>query len=177
MSFWSLFKPAEANSQDSDTIRRIVGELESLPPERARYVAALAYVLGRVANADHDISSDETRLMELIVAKVGGLPEAQAVLVVRLAKAQNTLAGGTENFIVTRELAEMTRPEERQEILHCLFAVAAADNSISGVEEKQLQQIASELGITQRDYIEIRRGYNDLREVVRQLRQVAEKTS
>jgi len=37
---------------DTKTVRKIVRKLEALPPERARYLAAFAYVLTRVANAD-----------------------------------------------------------------------------------------------------------------------------
>ena len=45
------------------------------------------------------------------------------------------LAGGTENFLVTREFKEIATREQCRELLDCLFAVSAADDSISGVEE------------------------------------------
>ena len=47
-------------SGDTDTVRRIVAELEAIEPKRARYLAAFAYILGRVAHADLDISAEET---------------------------------------------------------------------------------------------------------------------
>jgi hypothetical protein len=43
---------SRAAAGDTDTVRRIVGELEALPPEDARYVAAFAFILARVAHAD-----------------------------------------------------------------------------------------------------------------------------
>ena len=58
---------------DTETVRRIVGELESMEPKRARYLAAFAYVMGRVAHADLDISADETKKMEQIVGRLGHL--------------------------------------------------------------------------------------------------------
>ena len=79
--------------------------------------------------------------------QLGHLPEDQAILVVQIAKSQNQLFGGTENFLVTREFRDMASREQRLELLDCLFAVSAADDSISTVEENQIRQISSELGL------------------------------
>ncbi|TNF79385.1 MAG: hypothetical protein EP299_03170, partial [Acidobacteria bacterium] len=85
-----------ADEQSTETVRKIVGELEALEPELARYIAAFAYIMGRVAHADRQFSVEETQAMEEIVGKLAHLPEAQAVLVVEIAKSQNRLFGGTE---------------------------------------------------------------------------------
>ena len=156
--------------QGTETVRKIVAELEALEPEKARYIAAFAYIMGRVAHADREISAEETQAMEEIVSKLAHLPEAQAVLVVEIAKSQNRLFGGTENFLVTREFAEISTPDQRQELLDCLFAVSAADESISSVEEAQIRQIASELGFSHREYVEARSVYSQHREVLKPLR-------
>lgn len=159
-----------ANSHpDTETVRKIVARLEALPPEQARYVAAFAFILARVANADLEITEDETRDMEQLVMQYGGLPEDQAVLAVHLAKSQQVLFGGTENFLVTREYAEIASHEEKERLLHCLFAVAAADGSISVAEENEISRIAEELGIDRHELIEIRSGYNDKRSVLQNL--------
>lgn len=160
---------ASETAAPTDTVRRIAAELEALPADRARYVAAFAYVLSRVAHADLDISKDETREMEEIVCRLGHLPEEQAVLVVEIAKSQARLFGGTENFLVTRELGEMATPEQKEEILDCLFAVSAADDSISTAEESQIRQIASELGFTHKEYVRARSSWSDKREVLKGL--------
>ena len=160
---------------DTATVRRIVAELESLEPERARYIAAFAYILGRVANADRDISAEETAAMEAIVQRMGHLPEDQAILVVQIAKSQNRLVGGTENFLVTREFKEMSTGEQRTELLDCLFGVSAADDSISGSEDAQLRQIASELGFSHRQFVTARAKYSDKREVLKSFRSTSGK--
>ena len=157
-------------STGAGAVRRIVDELEALKPERARFIAAFAYILSRVANADREISDDETAAMERIVCELGHLPEEQAILVVQIAKSQNRLFGGTENFIVTREFKELASREQKEELLDCLFAVSAADDSISSVEEAQIRQIASELGFNHREYVEVRLGYSDKRDVLRPFR-------
>ena len=161
---------AASSRGDTDTVRRIVGELEALEPARARFLAAFAYVLSRVAHADSHISQDETEKMREIVQKLGHLPEAQALLVVEIAKGQAALFGGTENFLVTREFREIATNEQRFELLDCLFAVAASDGSISGVEESQAGQIAKELGFTQPEYASALAAHAEHRTVLQSLR-------
>ncbi len=160
---------AASSAADTDTVRKIVARLEAMPPERARHVAAFAYVLSRVAHADLDVSHEESERMERIVQRLGHLPEEQAVLVVEIAKAQNRLLGGTEDFLVTREFAAIATPEERQELLEALFEVAAADGSISSQEEGRIKQIASELQFSHGQYIEALAGWREHREVLRGL--------
>ena len=152
---------------DTDTVRRIVGELDKLEPDRARYLAAFAYVLSRVAGADLNISDVETAAMIAIVERVGRLPEAQAIVVVEIAKTQNRLFGGTENFLVTREFRAIATEDQRRELLECVFAVAAADDAITGEEEAQIWQIAAELGFQHDQYIQVRLKYSDKRTVTR----------
>ncbi len=54
-------------------------------------------------------------------------------------------------------------------MLRCLFAVTAADDSISLAEEEELRQVASELGLELADYTSIRSEFRDQREVLRGL--------
>jgi len=160
-------RPEADSAGDTETVRKIVGRLEALPVERARFVAAFAYVLSRVAHADLDISAEETERMEELVRRHGELPEEQAVLVVEIAKAQNRLFGETEDFLVTREFAGITAEEERRELLHAALSVAAADGVISSQEESRVKQIASELGFSHADYVEALAEWRDHRSVLK----------
>jgi uncharacterized tellurite resistance protein B-like protein len=155
------------SSTDTETVRRIVAKLNQIDPARARHLAAFAYVLSRAANADLQISDEETaKIVEILMTR-GGLPEDQALLVAEIANSQNKLFGGTENFLVTREFKEIASDEERRHLLDYLFAVSAADNAITGEEEGQIWQIASELGFTHEEYIGARLRYSDKRTVLR----------
>ncbi len=124
-------------------------------------------MLSRVAGADLHISDVETEKMVEMLQRTGHLPEAQAILVVQIAKSQHRLFGGTENFLVTREFRAIASDAQRQELLDCLFAVSAADDAISGDEEAQIWQIASELGFAHPEYIKARLAYSDKRTVFR----------
>jgi uncharacterized tellurite resistance protein B-like protein len=152
---------SSSSATSTETVRKIVRELDRLEPERARYIAAFAYLLSRVARADMNISEAETAEMEKLVTRLSGLSEEQAILVVQIAKTQATLFGGTENFLVTQEFNKMASQEQKHALLQCLFAVSAADRSISTVEDREIRQIASELQLTHQDFINARLVYRD----------------
>jgi uncharacterized tellurite resistance protein B-like protein len=173
MSFWKFLglepRTASRSDRDTETVRRIARELEALEPARARYLAAFAFILSRVAYADSQVSAAETSSMERIVEQYGQLSPAQASLVVEIAKAQANLFGATEDFLVSRQFRDASTASEREELLHCLFAVSAADDSISSVEETLARQIASEIGVSDRDFLAIRSRYSDKRQVLKDL--------
>jgi uncharacterized tellurite resistance protein B-like protein len=133
-----------------------------MDPGQARYIAAFAYVLSRVARADLSVSEDETRVMEGLVREKGGLPEDQAILVVQMAKTQNLLFGGVENFLVTREFESMATHDQKIALLHCLYAVAGANGSISSAEDTTIRAIASELRLDHADFISVKSAYGHL---------------
>ena len=146
---------------ETETVRKIVQKLDNLPEDQARYIAAFAYLLSRVARADLHVSPEETAAMERIVATVGGLSEELAPVVVQMAKSQNLLFGATENYLVTREFERIATREQKLAALDCLFAVAAADNNITSDEDYVVKQIAEELRLPHSDYIAARIRYKE----------------
>ncbi len=146
---------------DTETVRRIAASLDALPPDRARYLAAFAYVLARVASADLRVDDSETDEMQQWVARHGDLDEGAAALVVEIAKSQARLLGGTENYVVTREFLEISTRDQRADLLRCLFAVGAADGTISGAESGEIAAIAEELGFTRPELNGLRAQYRD----------------
>lgn len=148
-------------SGDTQTVRRISAKLERLDPDKAKYLASFAYVLARVAHADLEIDVSETTEMERVVTTLAALSEAEAALVVEIAKSQARLLGGTENYVVTREFRAITTKEQRAELLGCLYAVAAADGTISSVESAEIVAIAEELGFTRPEANSLRSRYRD----------------
>jgi uncharacterized tellurite resistance protein B-like protein len=140
-------RPFPTDPRDTETVRRIAGQLDALPVDRARYLAAFAYILTRAAAADLDISHAESRTIEQLVGEHGGLPEAQAVLVAQIARNQSLLYSGTEDYLVTRQFRELASTEDRLALLRCCYLVGAADDTITAEESDTLQQIAKELDL------------------------------
>ena len=162
--------PAAAADADTDTMRRIAAELDHMEEDRARYLAAFAYILGRIAHADSRFSDIETEKMQEILHGLGHLTEAQAVLVVEIAKSQVRLFGSTENFLVVRRFKDIATPEQCVELLDCVFAVSAADDSITVLEEGQAGQIAKELGLSHDDFVAARVTYQKHLETLKRFR-------
>jgi len=158
---------------ETETVRRIVARLESLAPDRARFLAGFAYILARAAHADLDISGAETAVMEAAVGELGGLDAAQAVLVVEMAKFQSRAKFGTEDYLVTREVAGFATDEEKQALVRACFAVGAADDEISNDEAQTINQIAKELGLDRPTLNEIREAYVDRFSAIRAARRLA----
>ena len=154
-------KAGEVSRPETETVRRIVDALDRMEPERARYTAAFAYILSRVAHADLDISKEEAEAMVHIVMDHGNLPEEQALLVVQMAKTQSLLFGGTENFLVTREFNKLATREQKLGLLECLFAVSSADESISTTEDREIRSIADELKLEHKEFIAARLQYRE----------------
>src|SRR5439155_11876065 len=124
----------QALAGETESVRRIVGRLDALPPDQARYLAGFAYILSRAANADLAVSDDETRVMERLLEEYGRLDEGQAVLVVQIAKLQSNLYGSTEDYLVTREFARQATDEQRRALVRCCFLVTATDDTITAEE-------------------------------------------
>lgn len=137
-------------------LRETLEALDHLEPDRARYLGAFAYLLGRVAHADQHVSPEETGAMEALVREHGQLSQEQAMLVVQLAKTNNLLFGGTANFLVAREFSVLATYEQKLALMRCLFALAATDESISMAEEGEIHRIGNELRIDQPDLIALR---------------------
>jgi uncharacterized tellurite resistance protein B-like protein len=165
-ALFGLADPASP-TPDAESVRRIGAALEQMPETEAKWLACFAFVLARVAHVDLSINDDETRAMEKIVRDFSDLPPDQAALVVEIAKAQNRLVGAVDNYLVARQLRESSTLEERQRVLHCIFAVAASDHSITDVEDAEVRRVATELGFAHPEFIAARSVFRDKLEVLR----------
>jgi tellurite resistance protein len=159
---------------DTATVRRIVAKLEAMPPDQARLIASAAYTLARAANADLDISDDETAAIERELQANEALDEATAVLVTEMAKLQAKTVGGTEDYVVTREFKALADDAQRLVVLRACFAVMAANGTISAEENATVNQIAAELDIDQATLNGIRAEYHEQLSSVQQIRRITQ---
>ena len=134
---------------ETATVREIVKQLASMSPEQARFLAGFAYVLSRAAHGDLQVTDDEIARMEQIVVQQGHIPEAQAVIVVQIARTRAELFGPTEDYLVTREFRKVATDEQCRDVLRACFLIGAADGAITAEESSTLAAIAGELGVDQ----------------------------
>jgi uncharacterized tellurite resistance protein B-like protein len=147
---------AARDGQEPTPLRELVETLDRLDPARARHLARFAYLLGRVAHADRNVSAEETRAMEEMLQREGGLTPDQATVVVGLAKNSNLLFGGTADYQVALEFGEAASYEEKLSLGRCLFAVASSDRQISMAEETEIHRILNQLRILPQDLTKLR---------------------
>ena len=159
----------EPEDDEPESLRRICAELETLEPERARYLAAFAYTLARVAHADLQVDAAEFRQMESTLMELGGLEENEARLAVQIAVSQTVSVGGTDSYRITREFRRMTEKAERVRLMRCLLSVAAADDSITSDESREIVVIGEQLGLSRSETsalrFEVRDKFAELRKL------------
>ena len=158
---------------DTATVRRIVAKLESMPPEQARFIAAAAYTLARAANADLDISDEETAAIETALQSESSIDEATAVLVTEMAKLQAKTVGATEDYVVVREFRKLANEAQRLDVLRACFAISAANGTISAEEATVVNEIARELDLEPAQVNAIRAEFHDQLSAVQEVRRVA----
>jgi uncharacterized tellurite resistance protein B-like protein len=156
-----LGRSDSAARSEPASVRAIAERLDGLPPERARFLSAFAYVLARVAHADRKVDPLEVTEMERGVAALSGFDDAEASLVIELALTQSEELGGTDNYLVTREFRKLSQRDDRLRLLRCLFATAAADDSIGSEESQEIQAIGEELGFTRAEVNGLRLEWRD----------------
>ena len=145
----------------SEAVRRSAARLERLDAEAARYVAAFACVLMRVARADLHFSPPEEATLRGLLERHTGLSPDEAALIADIAHSQLHLHGGTENYLVTRSFRTHSNRAQRSQLVDCLFAVAAADGTISAEESAEIRKIGEELGFAPEELIAYRNRYRD----------------
>jgi uncharacterized tellurite resistance protein B-like protein len=158
---------------ETESVRLIGRQLTALPPARARYVAAFAYLLGRAANADLTVTDVEVAEMIQLVTEVGGLDDETARLVVTLARAQAGSFGATEDYLVTREFKAIATMDERERLLRCCLLVMAADDEVDASESWLVNRMAEELDVERADLNRIRAEFHDQLSGVREVRRYA----
>ena len=160
-----------ASIGDTDSVKVLAAQLDELPPARARYVAAFAYVLGRAANATGAMSDVERARCPRSRSR---RPRPRARAAHR--RHRGILAGefgATEDFLVAREFKAISTMEEREQLLRCCFLVMAADDEIDATESWLANRLAEELDVERPDLNAIRDEFHEQLSSVREVRRLA----
>ena len=152
---------ASEPKSESATILRVVAELDRLPNETAHYLASFAYVMARVAHADLKIEDSEVEAMVRATTSLADLREEEARLIVEIAQAGTRDLGGQENYLVTREFRRISSREQRIGLVECLYAISAADGTISTTESSTVLMIAEELGLSRNEANALRASWKE----------------
>jgi uncharacterized tellurite resistance protein B-like protein len=146
--------PASSSGTDTSTVhdpstvvRQAVRSLNQLDPETAEFLAALSFVLIRVARADGRVCVHERDRMEQILIDHAGISPEHAVLVTEIACHRAQLADCGSSYGISRRLRSTLDRDHRRSVVDLLVAVADADGIFVSVERSEILQIAGELCI------------------------------
>lgn len=156
----------DAPASTDPLLGRLQVELERLGAERLEYLAAFAAQLARVASAQDGISPAEVDAMAAQLSARAGLAPADAAVIVALLEREYGALRGAPAYLLTRAINDGATPEEKQALLDCLYAVAAADHLVSDVEEQEIRRIADAILVPHRILMAIRAHYRDRIEAI-----------
>ncbi len=159
----------ESPRPDRPLLRRLREELSRRGAERLEYLAAFAGQLARVAGAEGDISDEETAAIAARLRTAGNLSEADATLIAEMLRHESDGLAAVQPLELTRAINAAATPEEKQGLLDCLYAVAAADRLVSDVEEQEIRRVAQAILVPHSVLMEIRARYRDRLEVLQNL--------
>ena len=151
----------DEEKSDVDALDALENALSHVPPEEARRVAAFAYLLSRVAHADHEVSDAEREAMARLLVDRAQLAPEQADIVIGIATSKIVHVRGTQDYLVSREVAARATVEEKRALIDGLYAVCAADGLISTIEANDVRRVASEIDLEHHDVVDIRARYRD----------------
>ena len=144
---------------DLQALDALAEALSHVPPDESRRVAAFAYLLSRVAHADHEVRDAEREAMVRLLVDRAHLAPDQAAIVIGIATSKIVHVRGTQDYLVSREVAARATVEEKRALIDGLYAVCAADGLISTIEDNDVRRVASEIDLEHHDVVDIRARY------------------
>lgn len=161
LRFLGLGGRSADRESEPESLKAIGAQLEALPPEDARFVAAFAYLLARIAGAD--LCADESERVEMArhLERFAEVDPERAALLAEAAVRAAEDHSASDDHLVTRAFRDMTDHAEHIRLLRCLYAVAAADETISTREDNEIFDVATSLGVTRDNVVAIRSEFRD----------------
>lgn len=161
LKFLGLDRRMAGRDDEPDSLVALGERLDALPPADARLASACAYLLARVAGADLRTEAVERETIRDRLVDFAGLEPEHAALVAEAAIEAAGRFGSTDDHLVARAFRDMADQAERLRLMRCLYAVAAADETISAIEDNEIFEIAAEIGLGRSDVVALRAEWKD----------------
>lgn len=123
----------------------------NISEKQLRRLSAIGGLMARVAHIDREVSDSEFDVMVEQLKNVMSVPHEEALFVAQVAITE--VSADMDFLRLTRELAREIKPEEGQLLLNLLFAVADADGFVTNQESEEIFNIAYNLNLTHRQFI------------------------
>ncbi len=161
LSILGMGQKEEASEELGALYTNIERLLHGKPQATIKMVAGYAGVMGKVAYADMDISEQELERIRGLLLERLSLSRVDADCVVSLLGDNCAQLYSLEDYLYTRMLNDVLSRQQKLELLTALFAVAAANRSISNLEDNAVRVISKGLLLSHKDFIDARLEYRE----------------
>lgn len=161
LSFLGLGGKEAGRTAEPQSLIDLTAELEGLPPEEARFASAFAYLLARVAAADLKTDEVERDEMAKHLEHFGGFSSERAELLARSAVSAADAYSPSDDHLVARAFRDMSDSAQKLRLIRSLYAVAAADETISTQEDNEIFEVANALGAARGDVVALRSEFKE----------------
>ncbi len=165
---WLRGEEATENLSGADALRaNVARELPGADTETVTVVTSMVGLLGAVAYADRNYSTEEEARVREELGRVQGMSAAGIDAICKVLREHIVEISTVQIPRFARALLELADHELRREVLSALIDLAAADSSVSVVETNLLRQITKSLGLSQQDYVELQARHRDVLEALK----------
>lgn len=161
LRFLGLGDSARGRESEPASLAEIGQQLELLAPDEARFVAAFSYLLARIAAADLSTDDAEREAMGERLQGFAKLDPDRAALLANAAIQAAATYSPSDDHLVARAFRDMSDASARIRLIRCLYAVAAADQNISTVEDNEIFEVAGAIGIPRSDVVAVRSEFKE----------------
>lgn len=126
--------------------------------DEARTLSLAGALMAHIIHIDECVRPEERDTLERILRDVWGISEPAAALVAEVALSEVTR--GMDIFQLTSSFAERVPVEQRRRLIDALFAVAAADGTLSGSESSEISRINQGIRLTHDEFVAARKRLN-----------------
>jgi len=157
----SRTSPDREELEKGTLFRELEKCFSDLTEQEIKFIAGFSGLLGRVALADMILEEEELEKIRQILNRETSISAARVDRIVNLLKMNADEYFGSENVYYTRLINASSDKKQKMDVLNALFAVAAANESVSAEEEAEMKLIADGLRLTHPEYIDVRLKYRD----------------
>lgn len=123
---------------------------------QSTFMVALISLAARVAKADGRVSSAEIAAFDAFLSRELGMPAQERRLAARIFNQARDSELPTAAFTRQIRLALAAQPDRLRDLVALLLKIAYADGALAGAEEALIRAVASELGLEERDFRQIK---------------------
>ncbi|MFQ5779910.1 MAG: TerB family tellurite resistance protein [Nitrospiria bacterium] len=121
-------------------------------PDKLAYASLFAGLLAHIASIHGSISEKELAVLRQHLEETAGFDREAIELI--LSVIQESAAKGLDCFRLTREFYERSSPEQRRQLVDCLFDIAGADDHLAYSEVEEVRTIAYGLKFSHQEFID-----------------------